>query len=174
MVKKIFKLMIFLFIIFIHPSIVTAEVTMVSQSANLNFEVENIQNDQRVIILTDYLVSKNSPLAEHADLFIKYADENNIDWRLVPAISGVESSFGIHIPANSYNAYGWANGEYNFKSWEDSIQVVSKALNEKYYNKGATNINRIAKRYAPPSSTWAGKVKFFMKKIDPIPVEFDL
>ena len=102
------------------------------------------------------------------------ADKYGIDWRLVPAITGVESTFGKRIPANSFNAYGWANGDYRFSSWEESIEIVTKALREKYIDKGAASIAKIARRYAPPSTTWGAKVKFFMKKIEPLPVTLSL
>jgi hypothetical protein len=92
----------------------------------------------------------------------------------VPAITGVESTFGKHIPYKSYNAYGWANGERKFDSWEDSIGHVSMSLRTKYLDKGAGTINKIAKRYAPPSITWAGKVKNIMGKIDKLPLSYDI
>lgn len=153
--------------------IVSAEVPMVGASAQLKTS-DSGTDDYRIMILRTYLIKHNSPLAEHAEDFVAIADKYNIDWRLVPAISGVESTFGKRIPRNSYNAYGWANGAYKFKSWEDSIEIVSKTLREKYIDRGAPSISRIARRYAPPSSTWAGKVKFFMKKIEPFPVTFTL
>jgi hypothetical protein len=130
--------------------------------------------DFRTQILEDYLSSHNSPLAGSASDFIYYADKYNIDWRLVAAIAGVESTFGKQIPINSYNAYGWNNGNYSFKSWAESIEVVSKALRENYYDKGATSIDKIARRYAPPSNTWNWKVKFFMGKIDSFPLGFTI
>ena len=135
---------------------------------------KDTQFDYRVGKLEAYLESQKSPLADYAEEFIEYADTYDLDWRLVPAITGVESSFGKRIPANSYNAYGWANGEYRFSSWEDSIEHVSMTLKTKYIDKGAPSINKIGKRYAPPSSTWAGKVKYFMGKIDKYPVYFQL
>jgi len=130
--------------------------------------------DYRVYNLENYLKSHNSPLAEYSQEFVAYADTYGLDYRLVPAITGVESTFGKRIPRNSYNAYGWANGEYRFTSWEDSISHVSATLRVKYMDKGAESINEIGRRYAPPSKTWAGKVKFFMDKIDPMLVTFDL
>ena len=152
--------------------VVSAEVSVVGGSATL--KKSQVSNDYRARVLKAYLSKHNSPLADYAGYFVETADKYNIDWRLVPAISGVESTFGKRIPYNSFNAYGWANGAYKFKSWEDSIEIVSKALREKYIDKGAPSIDKIARRYAPPSSTWAGKVKFFMKKIEPFPVTFTL
>ena len=130
-----------------------------------------INQDKRILKLKNYLRKHNSPLMEYAHLFVKKADEYELpEWKLVPAITGVESTFGKQIPTRSYNAYGWANGAYSFKSWEESIDVVTKTLKEKYYNRGLNSIERIGRTYAPPSTTWAGKVNFFMREID----SFDL
>jgi len=130
--------------------------------------------DYRVENLRKFLEKYSSPLAVYAEEFVTYADLNGLDYRLVPSISGVESTFGKHIPTDSYNAYGWANGEYSFTSWEDSIAHVSGTLRSSYIDKGAASIAKIAKRYAPPSVTWAGKVTFFVKKIDSLPLNFDI
>jgi len=122
--------------------------------------------DNRQEILRDYFEKFNSPLADFSDEFINSADAFGLDWRLLPAITGVESTYGKFIPKNSYNAYGWNNGLYHFKSWPDSIWYVSKALKENYVDRGAKTIDKIARIYAPPSPTWAAKVKSIMKKID--------
>ena len=127
--------------------------------------------DSRVAVLEDYLETHNSPLAPYAGYFIERADFYGLpDWRLVPAITGVESTFGKAIPKNSYNAYGWANGAYSFKGWEESIDIVTKTLKTKYFDRGANTVEKIGRIYAPPSQTWAGKVHFLMDKIS----EFDL
>jgi hypothetical protein len=153
---------------------VKAQEASVSNSAEINTEEVDGDLDMRSVYLKTFLSEHNSPLADYSDEFIQLADEYNLDWRLVPAISGVESTFGKNLPKGTYNAYGWANGRYAFDSWEDSIEIVSQTLREKYYDNGAEDINHIARRYAPPSTTWSWKVKYFMNKIDPVPVEFDL
>lgn len=152
---------------------VSADIPVAESSAQLVANTGQVE-DYRVEVLRKYFGSYNSPLTDYAGDFVKLADKYNLDWRLVPAITGVESTFGKRIPVNSYNAYGWTNGAYHFSSWEESIEVVSKALREKYYDRGAINIYQIARRYAPPSSTWAGKVKSIMKKINSLPVTFTL
>ncbi|MBI2065979.1 glucosaminidase domain-containing protein [Candidatus Woesebacteria bacterium] len=170
---KVFSILTISVLVFIlSAGSVSAEVPVADASATL--KRSQISSDYRIEILRAYLTKHNSPLAEYADEFVLTADKYNIDWRLVPAISGVESTFGKRIPANSYNAYGWANGEYRFKSWEDSIEIVTKTLREKYIDRGAPSIAKIARRYAPPSSTWAGKVKFFMRKIDSLPLAYTI
>ena len=134
-------------------------------SAAFKNETYDSVNDTRVKQLADYLTKYNSPLAKYAPDFIGAADKYGLDWTLVPAITGVESSFGKRIPYNSYNAYGWGNGQIYFQSWEQSIDHVSRVLKEKYLSRGLDTPVKIAPVYAPPSSTWAGKVSYFMAKI---------
>src|SRR4030042_1075334 len=142
-------------------------------SASLKIEAQDSGFDYRVENLRIFLEKYDSPLSTYAEDFVAYADKNGLDYRLVPSITGVESTFGKRIPTNSYNAYGWANGEYSFTSWENSIALVSQTLKTSYIDKGAPTISKIARRYAPPSTTWAGKVIFFVRKIDSLPLNFD-
>lgn len=135
------------------------------ETSGFDFRVENLRN---------YLEQFNSPLAPYAKDLVSNADENGLDYRLVPAISGVESTFGKNIPNDSYNAYGWANGNYSFTSWPDSISQVSETLKSGYIDRGAPTIAKIAKRYAPPSTTWGYNVKYFVSKIDTLPLNFDI
>lgn len=167
-------LIVSLILFLISAGSVSAGDNVPGSSAQLTSRQHGFENDPRVRILRASLDSYNSPLAEYAQEFVEASDKYGLDWRLVPAISGVESTFGKRIPYNSYNAYGWANGYYSFESWNDSIEVVSSTLREKYIDRGAVSINQIARRYAPPSKAWAGKVKFFMRRIDPYPVTFTI
>ncbi len=174
MFKKI-GVFLFLIIFFLsNADTVSAENFVVSASASLNKRgrQEETVFDLRVFKLTMFLKKYHSPLEPYASYIIQKADEYSLDWRLVAAISGVESTFGKNMPRNSYNAYGWANGVYKFHSWEESLEIVSKTLREKYVNRGADSVEKIGRIYAPPSKTWAGKVKYFMNKIDSSPVDF--
>ncbi len=148
--------------------------TLSDSSATLKKDAGDSGFDYRVENLRNFLEKYNSPLALYAQDFVTYADINGLDYRLVPSISGVESTFGKFIPTNSFNAYGWANGDYNFTSWEDSIAHVSETLKSAYIDKGAPTIAKIAKSYAPPSVTWGNGVKFFVGKIDTLPLNFDI
>lgn len=152
---------------------VSADYSVADESAALKLPQEDV-NDQRVVVLRKYLAKHNSPLADYADEFVQAADKYNLDWRLLPAIAGVESTFGKRIPYKSYNAYGWAGGLYRFPSWENSINVVSKALKEDYVEKGADSLSKIGRRYCPPNPAWGYKVLYFMKQIEPLPLAFTL
>ena len=172
--NKLQKITFIIFMLaYVFTAEVSADVTVAESSAQLVSRAK-AESDYREEILRNYLEGHNSPLSGYSDVFISLADKYRLDWRLVPAITGVESTFGKRIPVDSYNAYGWANGSYSFESWDESIEVVSKALRDNYIDRGAVSINDIARIYAPPSETWARNVKFFMNKIDPLPVSFSL
>lgn len=162
------------FLIFTTNARVCRAENLAASSATIKSSTSASGYDYRVENLRNFLKKYNSPLAEYAKEFVDYADSNNIDYRLVPAITGVESTFGKRIPKGSYNAYGWANGAYTFESWEDSISHVSETLKTKYFDRGVESISEIARVYAPPSTTWGGKVSFFVSKIDSLPVNFDI
>lgn len=98
-------------------------------------------------------------------MFVSTADKYQLDWRLVAAIAGVESDFGRRIPANSYNAWGWNNGNYRFDSWMSGIDQVHAVIKEKYYDRGLRTPTQMSRVYAPPSTTWAGKVNYFQKQL---------
>ncbi|MGH2638839.1 MAG: hypothetical protein ACRDF4_06095, partial [Rhabdochlamydiaceae bacterium] len=135
-----------------------------------------VEQDNRAQILRSYLEQRNSPLADHADTLIKEADANHIDWKMVAAISGVESGFGIAIPAYSYNAWGfgiYGDNVQNFTSWDDGITVVSESLRNDYMNsRGETTIYQIGSSYAA-SPTWAARVQGNMDDIDQYASRFD-
>lgn len=137
-------------------------------AAQLRTQVVN--EDSRVAKLRKFLASHNSPLSEEAAHFVAEADRLNLDWRLVAAIAGVESTFGKFIPANSYNGWGWGvfTGQQDgihFDSWKDGITQVSEGLRLKYIDKGATTIEAIGHIYAA-SGAWPWKVRFFLNQIE--------
>lgn len=138
-------------------------------SADLSKAEHELEKDNRARILKKYLEQYNSPLAKHAEVFVKEADENDLDWRLLASIAGVESTFAQQLPENSYNAWGWGiygDNIYYFKSYDDGIKTISKGLRENYINKwGAKDVYEIGRIYAA-SPTWADRVTYFMEEIE--------
>ncbi len=127
--------------------------------------------DNRAKILEEYLKKYDSPLAPYAQIFIDQADKYDLDWKLVPAIAGVESYFGHMIPPYSYNGWGfgvYGNNVLRFASWEDGIMTLNKSLRERYMTeRGATNIYEIGSTYAADRS-WANKVQHFISEIEQV------
>jgi beta-N-acetylglucosaminidase len=124
------------------------------------------EKDRKVKVLQAYLQKYHSPMADNAQDFVEAAEQYELDWRLLPAISGVESTFGKNVLANSYNPFGWGGGYIRFESWRESIYTVAKGISEKYMSDGLDTPFKMQKRYAPPSTTWAIKVDKFMNQIE--------
>lgn len=161
--KILFSSLLILLIIF-SSKIVLAE-KLVEEADGQQIEAKKLDN--RAKILAQYLAGFDSPLQNHAQDFIDAADEFQLDWKMLPAIAGVESTFGKFIPGG-YNAWGW--GVYGtqaiyFDSWKQGIFTVAKGLRENYLNKGLTDPYSINKIYAA-SPAWGGNVIYFMKDLE--------
>jgi len=123
---------------------------------------EQIAYKSKVEKIRKYLSGRGAPLAKYAEEFVKASDYYDIDYRLVAAISIIESSGGKHT-FKPYNAWGW--GKSGFDSWKDGIWTVSKGL-AKYYSLGMKTPQSIAPNYCPPSADkWASKVSYIMSMI---------
>jgi hypothetical protein len=129
-----------------------------------------ILRDERIDRLRTYLSMHNSPLVEESAYFVSEADRLGLDWKLVAAIAGTESTFGKRIPAGSYNAWGWgiptgAQSGIAFASWKQGITAVSEGLRYRYIGRGAVTVEQIGRIYAA-SPRWAGNVRFFLNAIE--------
>ena len=168
MIKKfILALVLSLFLFgFSAGKILAADLACLQDSADLtsrpNLEEEA---DWRYLSLYLFLKGYDSPLAEFSDQFIDSADAWWIDWRLVPAIAGLESFFGKRMVPETYNAYGWGGGYIGFESWEDSIDHVSRKISQNYYGRGLDDPFKIGPVYAPPNPKWGSLVASIMNKI---------
>ena len=169
MEKRIVLLVLSLFLFFSIANVARAQEKARITSASLSGAEKMENRDARAKILKDYLSRYNSPLADYSETFVKQADENNLDWKLLVSISGVESTFAQQLPYNSYNAWGWGiygNNILYFKSYDEAIKTISKSLREDYINQwGAKDVYQIGRIYAS-SPTWAQRVVGFMDKID--------
>lgn len=174
--RNIFFISFFLFLAsFLMPQTANAQQQKQAGSSAAFFESQAKPGiDKRAKTLKSYLETNNSPLAPYTKNFIIEADKYRLDWRLVASISGVESTFGKQLPYNSYNAWGWGiygDNVHYFKSYDEAIHVISKGLRENYINKwGAKDVYQIGDYYAADPN-WAGKVSYFMNKIDKYELE---
>lgn len=153
---------------FINIPKASAETKYAGASAQLASIKQPKLQDERAIALKKYLELWNSPLASYSATFVENADKYNLDWRLVAAISGLESQFGKQIPYNSYNAWGWGiYGDHvmRFNSWDEAISTISQGLRERYLrDKEESDPYFIGPTYAA-SPTWAVRVDYFMQRI---------
>ncbi len=164
------KIKLLVFFLSKHPFLfldkkVQAEKLVETNSTEVRIESKKLDN--RAVILAKYLAKFNSPLQYHAQDFIDASETYQLDWKMLPAIAGVESTFGKHIPGG-FNAWGW--GVYGtqaiyFSSWKDGIFTIAKGLRESYLNRGLTDPYSINAVYAA-SPYWGGKVSYFMQDLE--------
>ncbi len=125
--------------------------------------------DGRAAALRKYLRDQGSPLTPYAELIVKEADTYKLDWRLVPAISGIESRFCRITPVDTNNCWGWRGGPggtwQKFEDYGVGIKVLTSRLALGY----GTNLTPydIEPAYCPPCAAsghnWARAVTQYMQ-----------
>ena len=124
------------------------------------------EHDPRVAQMRVVLAKYNSPMIGLEDVLIATAEKYGLDWTLMAAIAGTESSFARRMPYNCNNPYGWGiygDNKLCFESLEASIEGVASGLAKKY---NISSIESIARTYNTVSTDgWIKHTKFFMNKI---------
>lgn len=162
----VFVVLVVAFLVYPHSA--AAQERQAGPAAQLTFG-ELIQ-DKRAKTLQEFLRSHDSPITQESAYMVSEADRLDLDWRLVTAIAGVESTFGKRIPKDSFNAWGWgiptgADAGATFDNWKEAITTVSEGLRYRYIDLGAQSVEEIGRIYAA-SPRWAGNVRFFMNRIE--------
>jgi cell wall-associated NlpC family hydrolase len=93
-----------------------------------------------------FLRSEGSPMAGAGSSFVSAGRATGIDPRYLVALSGAESSFGLHL-FRPFNPFGW--GYATFNSWDEAIRTVATGLQTGYLSEGRTSVFTIASKYAP-------------------------
>lgn len=125
--------------------------------------------DARAKIVEDFFKGYNSPLASQADVFVKVADKNKLDFRLLPAIAMQESNGAKRMIKNSHNPFGfgiYGDKVLKFDSFEEGIERVGNSLKKDYVDQGLKTPQEIMTKYTPLSlakgGAWAKGVTSFM------------
>lgn len=124
-----------------------------------------------------YFKGHNMPLEGTGMLMAKAADENGLDYRLLPAIAARESTGGREeCKRVEHNFFGWGSCRIGFKSDEEAIETVAKNLggnnpntDEHYADK---TTKEILNEYNPPSivHNYAKQVMSIMDDVGDAPV----
>ena len=122
--------------------------------------------DEREAKMNVILVKYHSPMAGLEPALIKLAEEKGLDWTLLAAIAGTESSFGKRMPHECLNPYGWGiygDNKLCFESFEKAALAVADGISKKY---NTTTLETIARTYNKVSTEgWIRHTRFFMNKI---------
>ncbi len=119
--------------------------------------------DPRFKLLRSFFGKYQSPAGQYVDVFLDAADENSLDWRLLPSISIIESGGGKAAINN--NIFGWDGGRRVFRSIPHGIRAVAEVLSKSdlYRHRDTEGILRIYNPYPDYSS----RVKAVMRSLGP-------
>jgi hypothetical protein len=119
--------------------------------------------DPRILSLRRFFKRHQSPAQHLSEVFVKEADHNNLDWRLLPGLALVESGGGKRC--QRHNLFGWENGKASFSSFAEGIRKVAWHLSNShlYRNK---SLDRVLLTYNK-NPEYRKKVLMVMNMISP-------
>ena len=125
--------------------------------------VADYRSDPRLESLKRFFEKAACPALEYVSSFLEAADIYDLDWRLLPSISYIESAGGKTAANN--NLFGWDAGRARFSSSVAAIHEVGYRLTHSvlYRNK---DLDAILATYNPVTG-YAAKVKSVMRQISP-------
>ncbi len=130
--------------------------------------------DPRSTRLRQFFSSLRCPIQDLAEDFVQAADDNRLDWRLLPSISVIESGGGKIYKNN--NLFGWDNGLQPFLSLRAGIHNVAFKLGKSAPYRNQDAIGKL--KLYNPNEEYAGKVAAVMQMISPaanvVPVRADV
>jgi len=104
-----------------------------------------------------------SPLEGKGFLIAKSGAESGVNPALIAGIARKESSFGKHIPDDTYNPFGRTASDsqpgvtvgshkwYKFNSWDEAIAEEGPYIKRTYIDEGRTTIGAMLAKYCPES-----------------------
>jgi hypothetical protein len=131
---------------------------------------EEVIRQEKAELVDKFFASYDAPLEGHGMKFVLEAEKNGIDYRLLPAISMIESTGGKQACKKVPNSvFGWGSCKISFKSIDESIEIVTRSLGgnhpgtaRHYENKTTLQILR---KYNSVIPTYPQKVVRVMKMI---------
>jgi hypothetical protein len=95
-----------------------------------------VSPDPRSERLEAFFKAYDCPAPLHVEEYLRAADSHALDYRLLPAISLVESTCGAFEKMN--NRWGWDSAQSGFPSVPDGIEFITTQLAENPHYKGKT------------------------------------
>jgi hypothetical protein len=123
----------------------------------------HVRQDPRLETLRRFFEQSDCPALEYARVFLEAADDYDLDWRLLPSISYIESTGGKNAANN--NLFGWDGGRAEFSTPIAGIHTVAYRLSHSELYRAKSLDQKLA--IYNPEAGYAGKVKSIMRRIAP-------
>jgi len=121
------------------------------------------RNDARLESLRRFFHQGACPVEAVAEVFLETADAYDLDWRLLPSLSFVESAGGKGARYN--NMFGWDSGRAQFPSVTAGIHEVGYRLSHSDLYR-AKSLDQLLLTYNP-NPDYGPVVKSVMQRIHP-------
>ncbi len=123
-----------------------------------------VKPDPRAVRLRNFFAKLHCPVLNLSEDFVHAADDNHLDWRLLPSISIIESGGGKAYRNN--NLFGWDQGDKVFPTLRAGLNLVAYKLGRSplYRNRDVMGKLRIYN----PDSSYPMKVVDVMNRISPV------
>jgi len=121
-------------------------------------------SDPRTVRLRNFLGRLHCPVQYLAQDFVQAADDNHLDWRLLPSISVIESGGGKEYRNN--NIFGWANGAVPFPTIRAGINQVAFKLGKSALYRSRDVAGKL--EIYNPDSSYASSVMAVMNRISSV------
>lgn len=131
-------------------------------------------DDAREIIVANFLERHKSPMEPYdyyGKKLVEIADQNGLDFRLMPAIAMQESNLcRNNNPDAPHNCLGFGihkRGTLDFESYEAGFERAAREIKERYVDIGLETPEEIMTKYTPssPNGAWAESVKQWMAEM---------
>jgi hypothetical protein len=126
--------------------------------------IQPVGLDPRTDRLKKFLNRLHCPVAPLADEFVNAADDNQLDWRLLPSISVIESGGGKAYHNN--NIFGWDNGGQLFLTVRSGIREVAYKLGKSSLYRNRDVMGKL--RLYNPDESYPSRVLAVMHRISPV------
>ena len=118
--------------------------------------------DPRIARLERFFHKYHCPTPLHVSDYLHAADGNQLDYRLLPAISIRETRCGVEQAENNW--WGFHNGDFGFSSVEEGIKFMANRLAAHPYYKGKTLLEKLFTYNPLPA--YPGEVTRIMSQIE--------
>ncbi|MDQ2840484.1 MAG: hypothetical protein M3Y72_05485 [Acidobacteriota bacterium] len=124
----------------------------------------SVKPDARIARLRRFFSTLHCPVLSMAEDFVQAADNNHLDWRLLPSISVIESGGGKAYRNN--NIFGWNQGLQPFPSIRAGLDLVAYRLGNSSLYRNRDLVGKL--HLYNPDQSYAAKVIDVMNRISPV------
>jgi hypothetical protein len=118
--------------------------------------------DDRYDKLESFFQSFGCPAPHYVDEYLGAADSYTIDYRLLPAISVLESTCGVYQRLN--NRWGWDSARKGFSSFRAGLQYIARQLSQGRFYRNKALEEKV--HMYNPNPHYARLVRKLMLKIE--------